>query len=213
VSPKRVPRPGEMFAESFHQTWCKTLAQALGFVVYDTSQGYRAEPGGTRTTAGLSDLILLHHNPPLVLFFEVKPPKQAEAAARLLELAPVSVTKGQLKAYRNAKAQKAFGDCVRLIAEQSPSVAYGYGSLPELCAVLGRYFDPKLIVRWLRVLVCPRDVQDAAASAAATTRRTPGRVGQGPVPDAVPSADQLPVQEPPDHPGEGHLAHPVPPAG
>lgn len=199
---KRQPRPGEAFAESFHQSWCKALAQQLGFVVYDTSQGYRAERGGTRTTPGIPDLILLHRDPALVLFFEVKPPKQAEAAKRLLELAPIAVTKGQVKAYNNARAQKAFGDLALLIAAKSPNVAYGYGSLPELAGILGRYFDPRLIARWLRVIVCPKDVQDAAAAAAATAGRTPGRVGQNAVPSAMPSPNEFPGEEAPDEPGQ-----------
>jgi len=45
----------------------------LGFAVYETSQGYRREPGGTRTTAGLADLYVMGHG--IALWVEVKAPK------------------------------------------------------------------------------------------------------------------------------------------
>ena len=46
--------------------------KALGFAVYSTEQGYRHERGGTRTSAGIPDLIVLGHG--FCLFVEVKRP-------------------------------------------------------------------------------------------------------------------------------------------
>ncbi len=42
----------------------------VGWAVYDTGQGYRREPGGTRITAGLADLVCIGHG--RALFVEVK---------------------------------------------------------------------------------------------------------------------------------------------
>lgn len=47
--------------------------RTIGFAVWDTGQGYRAAPGGTRITPGLADLVVIGHG--LVLFVEVKTEK------------------------------------------------------------------------------------------------------------------------------------------
>ena len=45
----------------------------MNFSVWDTSQGYRKDPGGTRMTAGIPDLIFAGHD--RTLFVEVKTDK------------------------------------------------------------------------------------------------------------------------------------------
>lgn len=57
------------------QRQIKTMARAVGFAVYDLSQGYR--PGKrrhatTRQTKGLSDLYLLHARRQLAVWIECK---------------------------------------------------------------------------------------------------------------------------------------------
>ena len=42
----------------------------VGFAVWDTGQGYRRDPGGTRMTPGLADLVVIGHGH--MLFVEVK---------------------------------------------------------------------------------------------------------------------------------------------
>ena len=51
----------------------RDLLVQVGFHVWDTSQGYRKDPGGTRMTPGLPDLVLSGHNH--TLFVEVKTEK------------------------------------------------------------------------------------------------------------------------------------------
>jgi hypothetical protein len=47
--------------------------KSLGFAVWSSEQGYRRERGGTRTSAGIPDLIVMGHG--LFTFVEVKTPK------------------------------------------------------------------------------------------------------------------------------------------
>jgi len=49
------------------------LLRTIGFAVWETSQGYRKDRGGTRNTPGVTDLIIIGHN--RVLFVEVKDAK------------------------------------------------------------------------------------------------------------------------------------------
>jgi hypothetical protein len=49
------------------------FVRQLGFAVYETSQGYRRDPGGTRCTAGIPDLYIIGHG--FHLWVEVKAPK------------------------------------------------------------------------------------------------------------------------------------------
>ena len=49
------------------------LRDKLEFNVWETSQGYRKDPGGTRMTPGIPDLIIAGHGH--TLFVEVKAPK------------------------------------------------------------------------------------------------------------------------------------------
>ena len=49
------------------------LRDKLGFAVWETSQGYRKDRGGTRTTAGIPDLYVLGHG--RALWVEVKDTK------------------------------------------------------------------------------------------------------------------------------------------
>lgn len=48
----------------------RDLLQMVGFAVWSTEQGYRKDPGGTRQTPGIPDLIVLGHG--VCLFVEVK---------------------------------------------------------------------------------------------------------------------------------------------
>lgn len=68
-----------------------TLFRACRGFVYSTSQGYRRDPGGTRMTPGLSDLVVLF--PTIwaseakrrrVLFWEVKRPGAQRTAEQVL---------------------------------------------------------------------------------------------------------------------------------
>jgi len=59
-----------MKPEAKVQKAIKEAFTRAGFDVYDTSQGYRREPGGTRMTPGLSDLIIMGHG--YLLAVEVK---------------------------------------------------------------------------------------------------------------------------------------------
>lgn len=47
--------------------------RTVGFSVWDTSQGYRKERGGTRMTPGIPDLVICGHGH--TIFVEVKTPK------------------------------------------------------------------------------------------------------------------------------------------
>lgn len=49
-----------------------TFLRSIGFAVWSTEQGWRKERGGTRTTAGYPDLIVIGHG--RLLFVEVKRP-------------------------------------------------------------------------------------------------------------------------------------------
>ena len=52
------------------QASIKDVLTQAGLAIYDTSQGYRRERGGTRTTPGIPDLIVMGHG--RTLFVEVK---------------------------------------------------------------------------------------------------------------------------------------------
>jgi hypothetical protein len=54
--------------------------RTVGCSVYDTSQGYRKERGGTRTSAGIPDLIVIH--PSAWTFAELKTPKGKMSTAQ-----------------------------------------------------------------------------------------------------------------------------------
>ena len=60
----------------------QALLKQLGFAVWSTEQGYRAERGGTRQTPGIPDLIAI--NTDLILFIELKAGKNAASSAQLL---------------------------------------------------------------------------------------------------------------------------------
>lgn len=69
---KRIP--GRRPLERHVQAGIVRLFKACGGVVYSTSQGYRHDPGGTRMTPGLSDLVVFFPRLQRTLFFEVKAP-------------------------------------------------------------------------------------------------------------------------------------------
>lgn len=62
-----------MKPEAQIQKAIKDLLVQVGFIVWDTSQGYRKERGGTRTSPGIPDLIACGQGH--TLFVEVKTPK------------------------------------------------------------------------------------------------------------------------------------------
>jgi len=57
------------------------MRDKLGFSVWDTSQGYRKEKGGTRITPGLPDLVIIGWGH--VLFVEVKTPWGKETPGQM----------------------------------------------------------------------------------------------------------------------------------
>ena len=58
------------------------MRDKMGFAVWETSQGYRKDPGGTRTTAGIPDLIIAGYGH--TLFVEVKTEKGAVTEAQAI---------------------------------------------------------------------------------------------------------------------------------
>ena len=88
-----------------------TLFRACGAVVYVTSQGYRKDPGGTRMTAGLPDLLVFFPRLGKLLFFEVKRPGG-----------------------KRTPAQIQFGHRVEDL--EDPWVIYGWGGLEEAKTIM-----------------------------------------------------------------------------
>jgi hypothetical protein len=95
--------PEPMRSEAEIQRDVIRLLTLAGFVVYNTSQGYRKEPGGTRMTRGLADLILFH--PILKRFgaFEVKTTLGLKLHERGI------LCQGQPKDILRAQGQQRFG--------------------------------------------------------------------------------------------------------
>jgi hypothetical protein len=62
-----------MKPEAMVQRDITQFLKKLGCAVYSTSQGYRKDRGGTRTSPGIPDLIVLH--PDAWTFAELKVPK------------------------------------------------------------------------------------------------------------------------------------------
>ena len=50
----------------------RTALEILGCRCYSTEQGYRKSPGGTRTTAGIPDLLVMHEHSGAWTFAELK---------------------------------------------------------------------------------------------------------------------------------------------
>lgn len=96
------PRPLERHV----QAAIVQLAKACGGVVFSTSQGYRKDPGGTRCTPGIPDLILMF-------------PRISRVRGYLL---------WETKAHRGRRtaAQVRFGDLC-----DECGLEYGYGGLEE----------------------------------------------------------------------------------
>lgn len=61
------------------------LFEACGGIVYSTSQGYRHEPGGTRCTPGLPDLVVFIPRRKVCVFWETKRGKWAPRSKRTNE--------------------------------------------------------------------------------------------------------------------------------
>ena len=79
LRPLRKPPP------PLEKTIQRQIVQYLrlrGFYVYETSQGFRREGGGTRTTPGFPDLMAMVTGWPSLLFIEVKRPGGAVRPAQ-----------------------------------------------------------------------------------------------------------------------------------
>lgn len=190
---------GEKMAESHHQVWCKAILIALHFTIYDTSQGYRREPGGTRLTPGLCDLIAFHRGLSLALFFECKPPKQAREAERLLSLPHFEVPKSATKDRKRAEAQREFGENVLAVASATDRVLYGYGSVPELVAILWPHFGLSALRTLVQALWCPLDIkQRALVVLSSPTRSTASGAGDGAGADPLEHQNHLPPEKRPE---------------
>ncbi len=105
------------------------LLELHGFTVYRLSQGYRAEPGGTRMTPGVPDLYAVH-NVKGALWVEVKTPAGLASLDRLVGKLP---TKSQVRDWRRAMAQHGFGALMRTIGHP-----YARGGVAEVQAELQR---------------------------------------------------------------------------
>ena len=101
----RIPKPREADVE---RAVIAVYASA-GYVVYRLSQGFRAEPGGTRQTPGLPDLICLdpRGGPPIA--HESKTP-HGYRDHQTLAAAPKPPTGGRVKDWTRAQAQKRWRD-------------------------------------------------------------------------------------------------------
>jgi hypothetical protein len=63
ILPARTPYSGKILERDMRES-IKQLLAACGFFIYDLEQGYRKEPGGTRQSRGLPDLIALRDGIP-----------------------------------------------------------------------------------------------------------------------------------------------------
>jgi len=101
----------------------------MGFWVYSTSQGYRPDPGGTRMTPGLPDLVVFLPQRLGVGFFEVKTPAGQKEMDRMLALDPLAVKPSQRKKWQKAHHQHLFG-----VRCQGAGIPYARGGLTEAIA-------------------------------------------------------------------------------
>jgi hypothetical protein len=69
-----------MKPEAMIQRDITNFLKMIGCAVYSTSQGYRKERGGTRTTPGIPDLIVFH--PDAWTFAELKTPRGSLSVAQ-----------------------------------------------------------------------------------------------------------------------------------
>ena len=85
---RNAPKKKRGRPEAEIQAGIGAMLKAAGFAVYSTSQGYRPEGGGTRTTPGIPDLYAIHPHKGLAIWVEVKAPdgKLRPAQAQFLRL-------------------------------------------------------------------------------------------------------------------------------
>ena len=96
-----------------------------GCTIYSTSQGYRVEPGGTRMTPGIPDLLVWFPDGRMG-WFEVKPHDGQLLYNRLVTKEAKDVNASSLKDWKRVQAQEVFARrCVL------GGVPYGRGGLAE----------------------------------------------------------------------------------
>lgn len=133
--PGLAPPPAPRIDEATLQRQLKQLFTTAGGHVYDRSQGYRKEPGGTRMTAGLADLELHFPRIRTLAVFEVKTEAGLAEHARLLQLPRERVAKSALRDWKRAQAQATYRRLCQLT-----DTPYGIGGFPaawELLLSLG----------------------------------------------------------------------------
>ena len=106
------------------------LLTIAGFTVYRTSQGFRAEPGGTRMTPGLPDVLAFRQGK--LLFWEAK------TAAGLADYRKWSTHTGTVpasavKRWKRAQAQHLFRERVQRVG---PPIYHVIGTVMDLHAAL-----------------------------------------------------------------------------
>ena len=117
--------------ESDVQRMIVILLRTLGFAVYDLSQGYRKEAGGTRQTPGLPDLYAFHKGKEVTIWIEVKPAKEMARLDRLLARPAREIPKSAARAYRRAVAQQQFGALCGAVGQP-----YARGGVEEVVEAL-----------------------------------------------------------------------------
>lgn len=109
----------------------KSLFAAAGAAIYDRSQGYRKERGGTRMTPGLADLELHFPRIRRLAMFEVKTEEGLREHARLILLRLDQVPESLQRTWKRAKAQEQYR--ARCRATDTP---YGIGGFQAAWALL-----------------------------------------------------------------------------
>jgi hypothetical protein len=130
TSPKKTPNSLEP-TESELQRQIIRLFVCVGFLVYSTSQGFRKEAGGTRTSAGIPDLILFKHSIKFHGYFEVKTEAGLREYRRLLQMDEAKVPASARRSYRRYQCQETFRQlCL------ATGVPHRIGGLEEARALL-----------------------------------------------------------------------------
>jgi hypothetical protein len=135
--------------EDREQRAVKQVYALVGAIIYDLSQGYRPEPGGTRQTPGLPDLfgflptgetarlqVSFQQKSPVfthttLFWHEVKTEAGLKEHHRLLEIPYYQLKKSQVKKWHRAQAQRAFRERC-----EERSIPYAIGGVDAAKALL-----------------------------------------------------------------------------